>query len=63
MIRKVRLLLLIEGATFALAALIHFGVLLEGYEHGRAVTVSATGRPRRSWASRSPFEAFATPMP
>ncbi len=41
MIRKVRLLLLIEGATFALAALIHFGVLLEGYEHGRAGTAES----------------------
>ena len=29
----IRLFLLFEGATFAAAALVHFGVLVHGYEH------------------------------
>ena len=32
----VRLFLLIEGASFVIAGLAHFGVLARGYEHGSA---------------------------
>src|SRR5438105_15603929 len=32
----VRLFLLIEGASFVVAGLVHFGVLARGYEHGSA---------------------------
>src|SRR5712691_13470609 len=32
----VRLFLLIEGASFVFAGLVHFGVLARGYEHGSA---------------------------
>ena len=32
----VRLLLLLEGASFVFAGLVHFGVLARGYEHGSA---------------------------
>jgi len=32
----VRLFLLIEGASFVIAGLVHFGVLARGYEHGSA---------------------------
>src|SRR5207248_5342746 len=31
-----RLFLLVEGASFVLAGLVHFGVLARGYEHGSA---------------------------
>ncbi|HEV8687658.1 MAG TPA: hypothetical protein VGQ84_10315 [Gaiellaceae bacterium] len=44
MIRTLRTLLLFEAATFAVAASIHFGALLDGYEHtkaGRAESVIA----------------------
>lgn len=34
----IRLLLLVESVSFALAALIHFGILLHGYEHRQAGT-------------------------
>ncbi len=42
---RIRLFLLLEGASFASAALVHFGVLGEGYQHrkaGVAETVIAT---------------------
>lgn len=42
MTRVIRLFVLIEGITFTIAALTHFGVLLGGYEHhlaGRAESV------------------------
>jgi hypothetical protein len=34
--QTIRLLLLLEGASFALAGLVHFGVLVDGYEHRQA---------------------------
>jgi hypothetical protein len=34
--QTIRLFLLLEGASFALAGLVHFGVLARGYEHGAA---------------------------
>ncbi|HXE15025.1 MAG TPA: hypothetical protein VN633_23070 [Bryobacteraceae bacterium] len=42
MTRVIRLFVLIEGITFIIAALTHFGVLIGGYEHhlaGRAESV------------------------
>ncbi len=36
MTQRLRLFLLFEAATFVAAALIHFGLLLNGYEHSRA---------------------------
>jgi hypothetical protein len=36
MTREIRLFLLFEGATFVAAALVHFGVLVHGYEHPAA---------------------------
>lgn len=33
---RIRLFVLLEGATFASAALVHFGVLLDGYQHRKA---------------------------
>jgi hypothetical protein len=33
---RLRLLLLVEGGSFLTAALVHFGVLLSGYEHRQA---------------------------
>lgn len=36
MIGRVRLFLLIEAIAFALAAMVHFGVLIHGYEHDKA---------------------------
>jgi hypothetical protein len=38
MIRTLRLLLLFEAATFAVAAAIHFGAFLDGYGHRKAGT-------------------------
>ena len=38
MTQVIRLLMLGEGATFIAAALVHFGVLLRGYEHQAAGT-------------------------
>ncbi len=35
---RVRLLLLLEAASFLTAALVHFGVLLDGYQHHEAGT-------------------------
>jgi hypothetical protein len=35
-IRTIRAFLLFEAATFVLAAMVHFGVLLDGYEHRQA---------------------------
>jgi hypothetical protein len=34
--RTIRLFLLFEAVTFVLAALIHFGVVIHGYEHEKA---------------------------
>jgi hypothetical protein len=34
--RQIRTFLLLEAAAFATAALVHFGVLLDGYEHDEA---------------------------
>jgi hypothetical protein len=40
----VRLFLLLEGASFVVAGLVHFGVLARGYEHGSAaIAESVTG--------------------
>jgi hypothetical protein len=36
--RWLRVLLLVEGATFAVAAMIHLGNLVEGYRHQAAAT-------------------------
>jgi hypothetical protein len=36
--RRLRLLLLGEAAVFAVAAAVHFGAFLEGYDHGKAGT-------------------------
>jgi hypothetical protein len=36
MMRAIRLFIFFEGATFIVAALTHFGVLLKGYEHQKA---------------------------
>ena len=41
MIRTIRVFLLVEAATFVLAAMIHFGALLEGYRHQQAGTAEA----------------------
>jgi hypothetical protein len=39
--RTVRLFMGLESASFLIAALIHFGVLLEGYEHQKAGTAES----------------------
>lgn len=36
MIPRLRTLLLVEAIAFALAAMVHFGVLVHGYEHDKA---------------------------
>jgi hypothetical protein len=36
MIQRIRTFLLVETIAFAAAALVHFGVLLDGYEHDEA---------------------------
>src|SRR5438128_2240614 len=36
MTQKIRLFMLLDGAAFASAALTHFGVLIDGYEHQKA---------------------------
>ena len=41
MTQTIRLFLLIEGVVFVVAALTHFGVLIEGYEHREAGTAEA----------------------
>lgn len=41
MMRAIRVFLLFDAATFVAAALIHFGVLLEGYRHQKAGTAEA----------------------
>lgn len=38
---RIRLLLLLEAASFAAAALVHFGVLLDGYQHKKAGTAES----------------------
>jgi hypothetical protein len=66
-----RTLLLAEAATFAIAAAIHFGALLDGYEHtaaGRAETVIAIvliagvvlSFTRRGFAAIIGAQAFGT---
>jgi hypothetical protein len=39
--QAIRLFVLLEGAAFIAAALIHFGVLFSGYEHQRAGTAES----------------------
>jgi hypothetical protein len=39
--RRIRLLLLLEGTSFVAAALVHFGVLARGYEHQKAGTAES----------------------
>lgn len=34
--RSIRVLLLAEAVTFAVAALVHFGILVDGYQHPQA---------------------------
>src|SRR3989442_5174199 len=41
MTRPIRAFLLIEAASFATAALVHFGVLAHGYEHQQAGTAES----------------------
>src|SRR5437588_63300 len=36
MVRTIRLLLLLEAATFMLAAMVHFGLFVQGFEHRQA---------------------------
>lgn len=38
---RIRLFLLLQGASFACAALVHFGVLLDGYQHRKAATAES----------------------
>ena len=38
MLQRTRLLLLVEGATFLVAASVHAGLLVSGYEHPEAQT-------------------------
>jgi hypothetical protein len=72
MIRTLRLLLLSEAATFVVAAAIHFGAFLDGYEHtkaGRAESVIAVvllagfaftfAGPRRARQAAIAAQAFA----
>jgi hypothetical protein len=35
-VRRIRIFMLFEAATFVVAALVHLGVLVEGYEHREA---------------------------
>jgi hypothetical protein len=39
--QAVRVFMLFEAATFAVAALIHFGVLAHGFEHQKAATAES----------------------
>jgi hypothetical protein len=41
MTKAIRLFLFFEGASFIGAALVHFGVLLRGYEHSKAGTAES----------------------
>jgi len=41
MTRTIRAFLLVEAASFAAAALVHFGVLTRGYEHQQAGTAES----------------------
>ena len=41
MTRTIRAFLLVEAASFAVAALVHFGVLTQGYEHQQAGTAES----------------------
>lgn len=41
MMRRIRLFLGFEAATFTGAALVHFGIIMRGYEHSRAPIAEA----------------------
>jgi hypothetical protein len=41
MTRAIRLIVFIEGAAFIAAALTHFGLLMDGYEHQKAGTAES----------------------
>lgn len=41
MVRTIRLFLLCEAAAFMAAALVHFGVLMDGYQHRKAGTAES----------------------
>src|SRR5919109_963107 len=70
--QTIRLFLLLQGASFVLAALVHSGVLFRGYEHGSAaiaetvigvvllVALALTwGLPQRTRAIGIAAQAFA----
>ncbi|HEV8469060.1 MAG TPA: hypothetical protein VGR46_05565 [Candidatus Limnocylindria bacterium] len=63
MTQTIRALLLIEAASFATAALVHFGVLTQGYEHRQAGTAESVIAVvlliglALSWASRTSTRA------
>lgn len=38
---RIRLFLLLQGASFVVASLVHRGVLIEGYEHDKAAVAEA----------------------
>jgi hypothetical protein len=73
MIRTLRLFLLLEGASFVTAAAVHFGALLEGYDHGKAGTAETViavvlvaglalswSRPPTARRAAAAAQAFAT---
>jgi hypothetical protein len=39
--QRIRVFLLVQGATFVVAALVHRGVILAGYEHEQAATAES----------------------
>jgi len=41
MTQKIRAFVAVEGASFTIAALIHFGVLMTGFEHRKAGTAES----------------------
>jgi hypothetical protein len=41
MTQRIRLVMFFEGAAFIAAALVHFGVLMNGYEHQKAGTAES----------------------
>ena len=40
--QTIRLFLLLEGASFIIAGLVHFGVLVDGYEHQQAAIAESS---------------------
>ena len=46
MTQAIRLLMFFEGSTFIVAALIHFGLLINGYQHHKAGTAEKRDCPR-----------------